>query len=45
MGLMNQLQGVWCERAVCPLGGHGGGDAPGGPALYGLESGDSIARL
>ena len=31
-GLMNQQEGVWCERCYAPLGGHGGGDAPGGPA-------------
>ena len=29
-GVMNEVQGVWCERALRPLGGHGGGDAPGG---------------
>ena len=33
-GVMNQVEGVWCERAVCSLGRHGGGDAPGGhPAV------------
>lgn len=33
-GAMNQVEGLWCERAFAPLGRHGGGDAPGGhPAL------------
>ena len=33
-GAMNQVEGLWCERAVCSLGRHGGGDAPGGhPAV------------
>lgn len=29
-GLMNEMDGVWCERVFAPLGRHGGGDAPGG---------------
>ena len=33
-----------CGVSACsPPGRHGGGDAPGGIPLYGLESGDSIA--
>ena len=31
-GVMNQMDGVWCERVLRPLGGHGGGDAQGGYA-------------
>lgn len=28
-GVMNQMEGVWCERVFAPWGDHGGGDAPG----------------
>ena len=32
-GVMNEMDGVWCERAgVSALGRHGGGDAQGGYA-------------
>ena len=28
-GVMNNMDGVWCQRVFAPWGGHGGGDAPG----------------
>ena len=31
-GIMNNMEGVWCERVFRPLGRHGGGDAPCRPA-------------
>ena len=31
-GIMNNIEGVWCERCFRPLGRHGGGDAPCRPA-------------
>ena len=31
-GVMNEMDGVWCERVFAPWGSHGGGDAQGGYA-------------
>lgn len=31
-GVMNNMEGVWCQRVFAPWGDHGGGDAPGGDA-------------
>ena len=29
-GVMNEMDGVWCERVFAPWGRYGGRDAPGG---------------
>ena len=42
-GLMNQMDGVWCERVFAPWGDMEAEMRREGVALYGLESGDAIA--
>ena len=42
-GLMNELEGVWCERVFAPWGDMEEEMRREGIPLYGLESGDSIA--
>lgn len=41
-GLMNEMDGVWCERAFAPWGDMEDEMRRAGIALYGLESGDPI---
>ena len=42
-GLMNELEGVWCERVFAPWGDMEDEMRREGLPLYGLESGDPIA--
>ena len=42
-GVMNQMEGVWCERVFAPWGDMEEEMRREGILLYGLESGDSIA--
>ena len=42
-GLMNEMDGVWCERVFAPWGDMEEEMRREGIPLYGLESGDSIA--
>ncbi len=42
-GVMNQMEGVWCERVFAPWGDMEEEMRREGIPLYGLESGDSIA--
>ena len=42
-GLMNEMEGVWCERVFAPWGDMEEEMRREGILLYGLESGDSIA--
>ncbi len=42
-GVMNELEGVWCERVFAPWGDMEEEMRREGILLYGLESGDSIA--
>lgn len=42
-GLLNEMDGVWCERAFAPWGDMEDELRREGLALYGLESGDPIA--
>lgn len=42
-GLLNEMDGVWCERAFAPWGDMEEEMRREGLALYGLESGDSVA--
>ena len=42
-GVMNQMDGVWCERVFAPWGDMEEELRRAGMPLYGLESGDSIA--
>ena len=42
-GVMNQMDGVWCERVFAPWGDMEEEMRAEGLPLYGLESGDSIA--
>jgi radical SAM family uncharacterized protein len=41
-GLMNEMEGVWCERAFAPWGDMEAEMRRAGIPLYGLESGDPI---
>lgn len=42
-GVMNQMEGVWCERVFAPWGDMEDELRRAGLPLYGLESGDAIA--
>ncbi len=42
-GVMNEMEGVWCERVFAPWGDMEGEMRRAGIPLYGLESGDAIA--
>ena len=42
-GVMNQMEGVWCERVFAPWGDMEEEMRRAGVTLYGLESGDAIA--
>ncbi len=42
-GVMNQMDGVWCERCFAPWGDMEDEMRREGISLYGLESGDSLA--
>ncbi|MCI8477058.1 MAG: TIGR03960 family B12-binding radical SAM protein [Oscillospiraceae bacterium] len=42
-GVMNALEGVWCERVFAPWGDMEQEMRQGGIPLYGLESGDAIS--
>ena len=44
-GVMNQLEGVWCERAFAPWGDMEGEMRRAGLPLYGLESGDPLSAF
>ena len=44
-GVMNEMDGVWCERVFAPWGDMGGRDATEGLPLYALESGDPVSQF
>ena len=44
-GLMNEMDGVWCERAFAPWGDMEEEMRKEGIPLYGLESGDSLKEF
>ncbi len=44
-GLMNEMDGVWCERVFAPWGDMEEEMRREGIALYGLESGDPVAQF
>ena len=44
-GLMNEVDGLWCERCYAPWGDMEDEMRREGLLLYGLESGDPIFRL